>query len=390
MDFPEIAYISRSSIPSRSANSIHIMNMCNALSQRSKKLYLITDPKIGQKVGIYENGVKDEFSYYGLKKTFEIIKIKYIWINKLTGIFFSLLSFLWVKKNNIKIVYTRDLLSAYLCSSFNYHVIYESHGISESKFDIYITKKIIASGKLNLFVFISNELRKLYRKKFSNIAKIKNIVAHDAVNLKSMESPLPKDFVRNKFKMNKEAMVIAYAGSLRSGRGIDLIISISDKLKDFQFFIAGGTEQEIARYREIVRKKNIKNIKYVGYIPNGELVKYLSAFDILLMPYAKNLLSSGGKKINNTRWMSPMKMFEYMASGVPIISSKFKVLEEVLINDFSVAYVDNMEPENWIAAIKKVGNDSNIRSTLGQNARLEVKKYTWEKRADKILSIIKF
>ena len=89
-------------------------------------------------------------------------------------------------------------------------------------------------------------------------------------------------------------------------------------------------------------------------------------------------------------WMSPMKMFEYMASGVPIISSKFKVLEEVLINDFSVAYVDNMEPENWIAAIKKLGNDSNIRATLGQNARLEVEKYTWEKRADKILSIIKF
>ena len=141
MRLPPIAYVSRSSIPSRSANSIHVMNMCNALSKKTKKLYLVTDAKIGQKAGVYEAGVKDEFSYYGIEKTFEIVKIKYIWINKLTGIFFSLLSFLWVKKNNIKIVYTRDLLTAYLCSSFNCRVIYESHGISESKFDRDLTKE---------------------------------------------------------------------------------------------------------------------------------------------------------------------------------------------------------------------------------------------------------
>ena len=50
------------------------------------------------------------------------------------------------------------------------------------------------------------------------------------------------------------------------------------------------------------------------------------AVDILIMPYQKNV-AIGAKGHDTARWMSPMKMFEYMASGNPIISSNLAALK---------------------------------------------------------------
>ena len=67
----KILYISKSIIPSRSANSIHVMKMCQALSENGHKVILLA-PDIKSK---YENNIYDIYEYYGVKKNFEIKRL---------------------------------------------------------------------------------------------------------------------------------------------------------------------------------------------------------------------------------------------------------------------------------------------------------------------------
>jgi len=82
--------------------------------------------------------------------------------------------------------------------------------------------------------------------------------------------------------------------------------------------------------------------------------------------------------------MSPIKMFEYLASGVPIISSNLPVLCEVLNNRNSIL-VHPEDLDEWIEAIKKIKNDLVLSKYLVDNALNDIKKYSWNERAKKIL-----
>ena len=76
------------------------------------------------------------------------------------------------------------------------------------------------------------------------------------------------------------------------------------------------------------------------------------------MPYQAKV-SIGVKGHDTGRWMSPMKMFEYMAAGVPVISSDLAVLREILINEKNALLVSPPIPLNgakhWIFSLMKQG-----------------------------------
>ncbi len=89
-------------------------------------------------------------------------------------------------------------------------------------------------------------------------------------------------------------------------------------------------------------------------------------------------------KGNTSAWMSPMKMFEYMATGRLIIASDLPVLREVL-NERNAALCPPDDPGAWRLAAEKAANDPSWRTGLGQQARVEVAKYSWKRRAERIL-----
>ena len=83
--------------------------------------------------------------------------------------------------------------------------------------------------------------------------------------------------------------------------------------------------------------------------------------------------------------MSPMKMFEYMSYGLPIISSDINVLREVLNENNSIL----VEPENirkWDIALKELVKNFSLRKSIANEAKLLLeKKYTWAKRAERVI-----
>ena len=132
------------------------------------------------------------------------------------------------------------------------------------------------------------------------------------------------------------------------------------------------------------KKKFPKNIKFFNYVTYKNIPSILSKYNIALMPYEKEVRGRL-KNINLVNFMSPMKMFDYMASSKIILASDLKVYKHILKHKFnSILIKDNIE--KWIFWINKIFNSEKKFKYLKVNAKNTSQKYTWKIRSKKILN----
>ena len=113
--------------------------------------------------------------------------------------------------------------------------------------------------------------------------------------------------------------------------------------------------------------------------------KFISKMDVLLMPSNKNILRSLGGVGNIAKFTSPLKLFDYLASGKLIISSKLKVFEEIITNNKDCIMINNLDPHKWLKKIKGLNKKVNKINKIKKNAYLLSKKYSYDNRAKLIL-----
>jgi glycosyltransferase involved in cell wall biosynthesis len=371
-----VVYISFSKVPSTHANSVHVMKMSAAISSLGNNITLLT-----RKQTLRSYSSKDIMFNYGIRSDLTLVQ-KYYPEGPLGWIIYGINCISYVLKTKPDIVYSRDPFSAYLSALFNFDTIFECHSVAIGNRDKILFPKIFNNRSTRKIVVISKALSRLIKKDYSGVDKGKIIVAHDGVDLESYEntsSPVAKIFIRQKSKYT-----IGYFGSFYKGRGIDQVLQIAKRLKHLRFVLIGGSENEIRFYRNIILQEELTNVILSKFIPNREVSYYLKECSILLMPYQSGLEVAGGGGDTST-WMSPLKMFEYMASKIPIISSNLPVLKEILDDGHNSLLVEPNNIEAWTSAISRLCNDSALRLKLASNAYRDVQQYSWDERAKQIV-----
>ena len=368
-----ILYISKSIIPSRSANSIHVMKMCQAFSDNGHKVVLLA-PQIKKK---YEKDIEDIYSFYGVKKNFQIKKL---WHPNTKGgaLIYTLSIFLYLIFNNkFNLVYGRFLHGCYLATLLKNKVIFEIHEIISEKKNhrAIVFKKLIKSKYLKKLIVISTALKNIYlKKKYMNDAIVQ--VAHDGA-----------DETNSNIKINllgsNEQLKVGYVGHLYKGRGIETIVECAKKINNMTFHLVGGLKKDIEYWRNFSKKLNLKNIFFYGFVTPYETTKYRNSFDILLAPYEKKVSIFGSETGDTSKFMSPLKIFEYMSHKKPIIASDLPVIREVL-NEKNSILVESNNINLWIEAIYKLENIKN-REIISNQALLDFYQYSWKKRADLVI-----
>ena len=91
------------------------------------------------------------------------------------------------------------------------------------------------------------------------------------------------------------------------------------------------------------------------------------------------------KKLSTHRYMSPLKLFEYMASRRPIVASDFPVLHEILTHEKNVLFVEPDNSNELVASISRLKNDKSLSHKISERAFIDVKEYTWERRVMKVI-----
>jgi len=370
----KIVYISKAILPSRIANSIHIMKMCQAFAKNGHEVILIAPKKTEQ----YKSRFDDVYAYYGVEKCFEIVKLPWFKI-KGRGYIYSYQAARKTKKIKPDLVYSRNVPGAYFVAKFSFPVILESHQPYEDAGTVvqWMFRKLERTSNLKKLVVITEALKKYYETNHPN-TKYNIQVAPDGAD------PAPEEIQSIELPCLENNFHVGYVGHLYKGKGMELIVELASLCKWAIFHIVGGTEKDIKFWKD--RCNNLKNVFFHGYIPHNQTYKYIKAFDIVLLPNQKIVTGSGGK-YNISPWTSPLKAFEYMAAAKPIISSDLPVLREVLEHNYNALLCSPDDVGAWRRALELLYTDQNLRTRLGSAAYERfLEKYTWNARAKKLLS----
>lgn len=367
----KIVYISNSIIPSRTANSIHVMKMCQAFADNGHEVVLLAPDRYKE----YENGVDDVYEYYGVRKNFEIKKLKYGNIRYLKTIMYGYNSAKRIRELQPDLVYGRDLLGCFF-SANDFSTIFEAHSPMHSKINKKIFNMLHSKIRYKKTVVISKALKNIILAE-QHISENKIQVAHDGADeVNSFDTKII-------LKGDVNSLKVGYVGHLYKGRGIDIIIKCATKLPKITFHIVGGRNEDIEFWKNSIKILQLRNIYFYGFISPQQAVLYRNAFDIVLAPYAK-VVSVADGIVDTSRFMSPLKIFEYMAHKKAIISSDIDVLHEVL-NPSNSILVEAQDANSWVNAIEKLSN-SNMRNFIAKNAYDDfLQKYTWKNRAENVI-----
>lgn len=377
----KLFYIANIRLPTEKAHGVQIMKMCEAFFDIGIDVELV----IPRRINIIK---EDPFLYYGIKNNFKIKRIPSFDLVRFgrAGFFiqrlsFSLIVFFYIFFHKHSIIYSRDEFSLYLLTFLNKKKIFWE--VHTKKINFVINRLIKRNIKI---ISISNGLKDLYVKNGANKENI--LVAHDGVDLSDFDINFSKFAIRENFKLPKNKKIISYVGKYKTmgaGKGVDeLIYAFSEVLKKIPsafLLLVGINQSEFNDINVVFEKLRIanENYKVVFHVKQKEVPYYLKASDILVMNYPKTE--------HYEKFMSPLKMFEYMASGVPIITSDLMSIREVLSEKNAYFFLPD-DSKNLAHVIMSALSDADESQKKSENAKLKSLNYTWKKRALNIFDFI--
>jgi glycosyltransferase involved in cell wall biosynthesis len=370
-------YLSSSTLPSKDANSIHVMKMADAFAILGCNTILIGKEAMRtEDLGV--NDIEKIFRYYGTRSIFEIRLFRPVFRFVKYLQFLIWISYL-ISRTKGDIYYTRDFYISIILILHGKKTILESHRPLPNVFFLKIIyNRIIRNSKFIRHILISEGLKK--RVIHNSFSTEKLMVLHDGADI-------PKKTENFKNFIQLGTFNVGYCGHMYEGRGIDILIDVARSMPSISFHLVGGRDEDIKYWKN--KAKGVNNIFLYGHISPNLVPSVLQLFDILVAPYQKVVRVAGGVG-NTSDWMSPLKIFEYMAASRPMIVSDLPALREIICENVTGLFASPDSTSDWVKNINLLKNNKELRVKLGNLAKKDfIQKYTWDKRAQSILNVLK-
>ncbi|GFE26953.1 glycosyltransferase family 4 protein [Streptomyces nigrescens] len=369
-----IAYLHSGSIPSVYANGVHVMRMCDAFTDAGHEVVLHALPGT--------TPADDIHAYYGTRNRFEVRPHGQPAVPGAGK---------WIRARQIRadlrrrgvpdLLYGRDPFALLACSGLA-PLVYETHLLWPSRTIRAVERSLFRRPNLRRVVCVSQALADDYRAAFPELTALNTVdlvAAHDCAD------PVPLDGPVAPLPGRERALRIGYVGHLYPGRGTDVILGLAEQLPDADFHLVGGTTADRTHWQSRCRQPHVY---FHGHRPPAELAPFYRAFDIVLAPYQRRAYCAGGVG-EISRWVSPMKLFEYMAYGKAVIASDLPVLREALTDGVNCLLRPPGSVADWAQAVTQLAEDTALRTALGNEARRQLtERYTWRARVDRVLPAV--
>lgn len=373
----KIVYISSSAIPSRAANSVHVMKMCQAFVKNGHELVLLAPHSQEEYKDVTPDNI---FRFYGVEHCFEIKRLRMLQIPGGQQIY-AFLAALKAWSLGCDLVYCRSNPATVFAIMLRLPLIFELHApfASKSWFLDFFIVRIFGSKFLKRIIVITHSLHRYFEINYP-LSSSKIRVAPDGAD------PLPANVEAVVIPNRGDRLQVGYVGHLYSGKGMEVVSRLSLQCPWADFHVLGGTERDIAHWKGICN--GFPNIKFHGHVFHQFVSAYISTFDVLLLPNQVIVAAHGGNG-NIAEWTSPLKAFEYMSAAKPIICSDLPVLREIFEHKRNALLCSPNDLLAWTSALLKLREDPRTRFELGKNAQEDFHKhYTWSIRAKKILDTL--
>jgi glycosyltransferase involved in cell wall biosynthesis len=374
----KIACIAMARIPYYTANSIQVMKTCQAMVQLGHDVTLLAfdNPEAG---GVQPWDIVANF--YGLETQFEIIYYSF----QKRG--FLRRTFPW-RALRKALTFNPDLLYVWPVQSavggliFRKPVILEIHDRPAGRIGpIWYRLFLRMAGHKRLVLItraLQNTLAQTYTPSFPDEQVV---IAPNGVDLNQYDQLPDSQSARLELGF-PDKVTVACTGHLYAGRGANLFLGLASTFPDAHFLWVGGRPNDVTMWQHRARDRGLENVTYTGFIPNQALPLYQAASDILLMPYGPTVAGSSGG--NSADICSPMKMFDYLATGRAIITSDLRVIREIL-NEENAVFCPPEDLPAWKESLGRLIASPEKRAAFAKRARMDAEKYTWAARSEKIL-----
>lgn len=371
-----ISYVVNARIPTEKAHGFQIMKVCEELSRQGAKVELVV-PRRRSVIS------KDAFLYYGIERRFlirtigfDVFRLQWLFGRMTYGLqsvvfIFSLLTYAPDKGT---VIYTRNADICWLFRARGYKTVYNAHNWPNAHHGLFQFLTRAASGVVcNSF----GTAREFTTHNYPNV-----LVAPNGADVDTFKVIIDsKAELRRQLGLPVDKKIAMYVGHLYGWKGVDVVLVAAKEAqnRDDFFVLVGGTPEDVKRYQQHCQQEGLRNVLVVGHKEREIIPNYLLSADALLLP---NIPTSK----ESESYTSPIKMFEYMASGVPIIASDLPSIREVL--DESTAYmVKSGDHEAILRAFGEIDRENSdplvLKKTL--RAKERVMEYTWDKHVQKIL-----
>jgi len=367
-------------LPTEKAHGLSTVKICEAFSKCGYKVDLII-PKL------WRHKSENIYDYYGVKKRFRILKIpcidlipvgvleKFTFLLQSLSFSFFLTIFVLIKygiRNKKVIFFSHDYIPLYPMTFLSNYVFYDIHHFPGQN----LMYKRIMNKSFGFAVQTKWKIKELENK--FHIPPNKIVYWPNGTEIERFNISQSKTEARKILGLPLDAKIIMYTGQLFDWKGVDsLIKSISFLPNEMLIYIVGGSDQDILNCKKEIAEANNNRIIFVKFVPNLQIPLWLRVADVLVLP-------NTGKKRVSLYYTSPMKLFEYMAAKKPIISSAIPSIMEIL-NDKNSILVEPDNPEAIGLSVKKIFSDPILSENISTNSFLDVQKFTWTNRAEKII-----
>ena len=172
---------------------------------------------------------------------------------------------------------------------------------------------------------------------------------------------------------------LGYAGQLNAWKSVNIMIESLKFLPPHVVLDIAGGKTEAEQYTrdslmEYAGTTGVKGrVNYVGFLPPAEVPEFLSGMDVLLLPLGNNAQSR--------YFTSPMKLFEYAASGVPMVVTRQPTIQSLIQDGVHALMAEPESAQAMAGAVSALLAEPERARTLAGKAREWVAQYTYDKRA---------
>jgi glycosyltransferase involved in cell wall biosynthesis len=187
--------------------------------------------------------------------------------------------------------------------------------------------------------------------------------------------------IRRKYHLGDKKVVV-YVGAMSAWHGAEDLIDVATKLnEDIRFLMIG---ENLGMLREKAREKGVSSqFIFTGFVRHEDVPKYITAGDVGIAPYNPK----GFKEMEKYGfYFSPIKIFEYMACGKPVVASDLGIIRDIIKENQCGLLAKPGNAEDFAEKIRMLLGDAGLRKEFGENGRKAViERYTWERVAEEIL-----
>ncbi len=378
---PELLYVANMRLPSEKAHSVHVMEMCAALADEGLTVSLLVPTRRTAVIA------EDVHGHYGVPKSFGIVRcpsldaFRVAWLPR--RIAFAIHAWTFARAVAAEaarhpkdaLILSRDAYVAARLARQGRRVAFEVHDLPGPR----------AARLLRTIpkIVVTNDLKRQRLVADVGIPAERILVAPNAVDAARFRAdPAAGARFREELGIAVGRPLVLYTGHLYAWKGVETLARAAAMVRaghpDAKVVFVGGSPGEQAAFRGFLEREGlVPHVRLVPHRPHADIPGILAAADVLVLP------TSGRERMGAIE-TSPLKAFEYLASGKPIVASDLPSSHEAFGEAGQVAYFASDDPRDCARAIGAA-----IAASPSTAAPEPAPQWTWRRRAHTIVAFLR-